>query len=127
MGLFGFKFWGALCASSILILVSFRLGTFLAIISSNICTIIFSFSYPSGIPSICRLAYFVLSHSSPILLSCFFHWFSVCYPDWVISIVLSSKSSALFSLPFSAFNSACILQINFLIFLGASPYMLVVF
>ena len=47
-----------------------------------------------------------------ILLSWFFIWFSVCCPDWVISITFSSKSlihsSALFILLFSAFYSVCV-------------------
>ena len=47
------------------------------------------------------------------LLYCFFLiWFSVCCPDWVISIILSSTSlihsSALFILVFIAFSSVCI-------------------
>ena len=59
-----------------------------------------------------RLADFTLFHRFLILLSCFFIWFSVCCPDWVISIILSYKSlicsSALFIMLFSAFNSVCI-------------------
>ena len=45
-----------------------------------------------------------------MLLSFFFIWLSVCCPDWVISIILSSRSlirsSALFILLFIAFRSA---------------------
>uniref|UniRef100_A0A4X1UK17 Uncharacterized protein n=1 Tax=Sus scrofa TaxID=9823 RepID=A0A4X1UK17_PIG len=59
-----------------------------------------------------RLACFILSHRSIILLSCFFIWFSVCCPDWVISIILSStsliRSSELFILFFIALSSVCI-------------------
>ena len=65
----------------------------------------------SSIPSMHSLAHFIVSHRSLILLSCFFIQFSVCCPDWVITIILSSKSlirsSALFILLFSASNSAC--------------------
>ena len=47
-----------------------------------------------------------------IFLSFFSIWFSVCCPDWVISIILSSKSlihsSALFILLFIALSSVCI-------------------
>ena len=70
------------------------------------------FSSPSGIPIMHRLALFILSYRSLVLLSCFFIWLSVCCPDWVMSIILSSRllirSSALFILLFRAFNSACI-------------------
>ena len=48
------------------------------------------------------------------LLHCFhvfFIWFSVCCPDWIISIIMPTKplihSSACFILLFNAFNSAC--------------------
>lgn len=61
--------WGPLC----FLYLSFRFGKFSAIISSNIFSIPFSFSSPSGIPIMHRLAFFVLSHSSLMLLSCFFH------------------------------------------------------
>ena len=65
-----------------------------------------------------------ISHRSLILLSCFFMWFSVCCPDCVISIILPSKSlfhsSALFFQVFNTFNSACISQIYFLLFLHFS-------
>ena len=60
------------------------------IISSNIFSIPFSSSSPSEIPIMHRLACFILSYRSLILLSCFFICFSVCCPDWVISIILSS-------------------------------------
>ena len=95
----------------ILISVSFRFGKFSTIISSNNFSIPFSFSWPSEIPIIHGLAHYILTHIS---LYCFhvFSWFSVYCPDWVISIILSSKSlicsSALFILLFSAFSSVCI-------------------
>ena len=44
-----------------------------SIISSNIFSILFSFSSPSGIPIMHSLARFVLSHRPLVLLSCFFH------------------------------------------------------
>ena len=78
VGLFGFNLFGALCASYILKSVSFRFGKFPVIISSNIFSIPLSFSTPSGIPIMLRLAHFILSHRSLILLSCFLIWFSVC-------------------------------------------------
>ena len=60
-----------------------------------------------------RLALFVLSHRSLILLSCFFYiWFSACCPGFIISIILPSTSlihfSALFILLFIALSSVCI-------------------
>ena len=46
------------------------------------------------------------------MLSCFVIWFSVCCPDWVIFIILCSKSlicsSALFILLFRAFVCVCV-------------------
>uniref|UniRef100_A0A4X1WB81 Uncharacterized protein n=1 Tax=Sus scrofa TaxID=9823 RepID=A0A4X1WB81_PIG len=71
LGLFGFNLFGALCAFCILISVSFRFGKFSTIISSNIFSIPFSFSSPSGTPIMCIFVFFVLSHRSLILLSCF--------------------------------------------------------
>ena len=54
----------------------------------------------------------------------FFIWFSICRPDWVISIILSSKSlihsSALFILLLSVFNSACVSANEFSNFSGSS-------
>ena len=59
-----------------------------------------------------RWAHFLLSHRFLMLLLCFFSWFSVCCPDWVISIHLSSKSlirfSALFLLLSIAISSVCV-------------------
>ena len=56
-----------------------------------------------------KLGHIILSHRSCVLLLCFFIWFYVYCPDWVISIILSSKSlihsSALFILLFIAFSS----------------------
>ena len=92
MGLFGFNLFGTFCASCILISVSFIFGKFSAIIYSHILSIPFSFSSPSGIPIMNRLACFILSHSALILLLCFFILFSLCFPGWVISIIPSSKA-----------------------------------
>ena len=72
VSLFGFNLFGALCVSCILISVSFRFRKFPVIISSNIFSIPLSFSSPSGIPIMPRLAYFILSHRCLILLL-FFH------------------------------------------------------
>ena len=47
----------------------FSFGNFSAIIFSNTFSIPFSFSSPSGIPIVCRLAHFILSYRSLILLS----------------------------------------------------------
>uniref|UniRef100_A0A8W4FBA7 Secreted protein n=1 Tax=Sus scrofa TaxID=9823 RepID=A0A8W4FBA7_PIG len=71
VGLFGFSLFGALCASCILNPVSFRFGKFPAIISSNIFSIPLSFSTPSGIPIMRRLARFILSHRSHIAFQFF--------------------------------------------------------
>ena len=64
------------------------------------------------------------------LLYCFhvfFIWFSVCCPDWVISIILSSTSlfhsSALFLLLFIAFTSVCISSNEF----SGFPWLLLIF
>ena len=87
VGLFGFNIFGAFCSSCILISVSFRFGKFSDIISSNIFSIPFYFS-SSGIP-LCvdwPTSYYPID-----VLYCshgFFIWFSVCCPDWVISIFL---------------------------------------
>ena len=84
----------------------------MAIISSNIFSIPFSFSSPSKIPIMHRLACFVLPHRCLILLSFFLFKFVFLSAVliWMISIILSSKSliysSALFILLFNAFNSA---------------------
>ena len=55
-----------------------------------------------------RLECFILSQSSYILLSLFKICFSLCSSDWVISIILSSRSlmhsSAVFSWLFIAFS-----------------------
>ena len=103
---------GSTCLGSSVLPVSrfsiafFRFGKFLAIMFSNIFSV-HVFSSPSGIPI---MAHLILSHRSLVLLSFFFIWFSVSCPDWVISIILSSKSfthfSILFILLFNAFNSA---------------------
>ena len=100
---------------------------FSAITASNIFSVtIFSFSSPR-IPIMHRLA--VLYY--PIDFLCFLIWFSVCCPDWVISIILFSKS--LFaSLHYSFCSSVTLiqfvsLQMNFLIFLGSTFLFLVLF
>ena len=82
VGLFGFNLFEALCASYILMSVSFRFGKFSAIISSNMFTMPFSFSSPSGIPIMHRLAHFILSHRSLVLLSCFFN-LVFCMLSWL--------------------------------------------
>ena len=66
-----------------------------------------------------------------IFLSFFSIWFSVCCPDWVISIILCSTSlilsSALFIQVFIAFPSVCISANEFSSFLGSSLYVLIPF
>ena len=81
-GLFGFNLFGALCASYILLWVSFQFGKFLDTISSNIFLIPFSFSSPSGILTIHSLACFMLSHRSLLLPSCFFN-LVFCLLSWL--------------------------------------------
>ena len=108
VGIFVFSLFCAFCDYCILIPVSFSLGKFWDIISSNIFPIHFSFSSASWIAVMHRWTPVMLPHRSLMLLSCVFMWFSACCPDWVISIMLSSMSlihsSALFTLPFSAFS-----------------------
>ena len=113
------QFWGVICASYIVISVSFRFGNFSAIISSNIFSIPPFFSSPSGIHIMNRLAHFILSQRSFILLSFFKSWFSVCCPYWVISlfyfpshVFISLLHSFCCSRPLTQLAS---LQINFLI------------
>ena len=131
MGLFGFNLFGTLCASYILISVFFRFGKYSDIIYSNILSIPFSFYSPSEIPIIHRVPHFMLFHRSLMLLSCFSIWFSTYCLDWMISIIISSKSlihsSALFILPFSALTQFVSLQMKFLIFIDSSLYFLVTF
>ena len=58
----------------------------------------------------CKLVGFILSNRSLLYCVHFFIWLSVCCSDWVISIILSSKSRiypcALFILLFTTFSSA---------------------
>ena len=110
MVLFGFDLFGALCASFILILFPLDLESFqpyflhfqslflfLLLLESLLCADWPTLHYPID------------------LLHCFmffsFGFLSAC-PDWVISIILSTKSlirsSALFILLVSAFNSVCV-------------------
>ena len=72
-----------------------------------------------------KLAHFILSYISHMLLSFLFFFFfnlSFCCPDWVISIILSSRSlipsSVLFSLLFIAsrlvfISAICLFLIGF--------------
>ena len=104
-----------------------KFGKFSAIISSNI------FSIPC---SFLLLLVYLLCIVWPTLyypidllywFHVFFFWFSVYCHDWVISIILSSKSiicpSASLILLFSAFNSTCISAYEFSVFL-VFPYIL---
>ena len=99
----------------------FRFGKLSAIISSNIILTHFFFSL-SEIPLVCRLACFVVSHRSHILLYYYYFLLSVYCSDWVISIVLSSRSLicslALFSLLIIALSTAFILANEFQVFLA---------
>ena len=107
MALFGFILFGTLCASCTWISVSFfRFGKFSAIISSN--TFLIPFSLSSPLEPLLRLSCHALCCLID-LLSCFHFFFiclSVCCSDWVISIILLSRSLihsfALFSLVFIA-------------------------
>ena len=132
VGLFGFSVFGAFCASCILNSVSFRFGKFTAIIYSNIFSIPFSFSSPSGIPIMHRLARFILSHRSHIafilfdLVFCLLTWLG----DFHYSVFHITDSffciihSGFYWLPLAQFIS---LQMNVLVFLGSSLYFLVPF
>ena len=75
--LFRFILFGIPCASCTWMCVSFfRFGEISDIISSNTFSTLLSLSSPSGIPIVCRLACFILSHRSHMLLSFFF--FFIC-------------------------------------------------
>lgn len=83
-------------------------GMFLAIFIQMHFQSPFSVTSLYGIPIMCKLIQFILSHKSCILLS-FLKFFSVCCFDWVISIFSSTSficSSSLFNLLFIAFSSA---------------------
>ena len=126
MGLFGFNLFEALCASYILMSVSFRFGKFSAIISSSMFSMPFSFSSPSGIPVMHRLAHFILSHRSLVLLSCFFN-LVFCLLSWLVDfhyfifqVTNSFLCITLCSLvPLTQFS---FLHMNFVIFLCSSIY-----
>ena len=77
----------------------FRFGKFLSIIYSNTFLLPFSLSSPSGTPIMSMLGCFVFSHKSYMLLS--FFYMSFCCSDWVISIILSSRSLMHSSVSFS--------------------------
>ena len=102
----------------------FRFGKVSAKISSNM----FSLSSPFGIPIVHKLACFILSNRSLMLLSCCLFFFliclSICCLHWVIAISLSSRSlilsSVLFILLLIAFSSVLSLQMTFLGLLGFS-------
>ena len=97
VGLFGFNLLGTLCASCILISVSFRFGTFSDIVSSNIFSIPFSFSSLSGIPIMHRLGCFTLSHRSLIMLLVFFFFYLVFFisPIYYFFFLLYSMGTQL--------------------------------
>jgi len=63
--------FGVLCVSYVWISVFFNFGKFLALISSNTFSVPFFLSSLSRIPVIHRLACFISSHRSLILLSFF--------------------------------------------------------
>ena len=131
IGLFGSNLFGALYASCVLISVSWSFGKFSATISSNIFWIPFSVSSPPGIPLMCRLACYILSHRSLILLSCFsfvflsavlIGWFPLFYlPSHWFILLYYSFCSLVFLTQFLS------LQMNFIIFIGSSLYFLVPF
>ena len=89
--LLGFILPQTLCVSWIWVAIFFPLlGKSSTIISSNIFSGPFSLSSPSGTPIMSMLGCFVFSHKSYMLLS--FFYMSFCCSDWVISIILSSRS-----------------------------------
>lgn len=117
VGLFGFIFFGAFCAScSGHLLLSLVWEDFSHKFSSGMFSVLFS---SSQFPIMCRLACFTLSCGSPYIALIFFHLGFFCCSNWVISIILSSRSSsALFILLFIAFSSAFISSNEFSNFSG---------
>ena len=113
MGLFGFNLLRAFCASCILIFVCFRFGRFSAIflqIYFQSPPPFFFFSF--GIPIMCRLACFTLSHRPLTLLSFFFFFFYLafclvfCFGDFhyfVSSSLNCSSASFILFISFSVF------------------------
>ena len=83
-------------------LMSFiRFGKFLAVMSSNVFSVPFSFFSSSGTHIMHRLVYWLFSYKY-FRLFIFFILFSFCSPDWIISImylksflILSSSHSHL--------------------------------
>ena len=118
VGLFGFILFGTLCASCTRIAISF-FRKFWEVFSYYFIKYIFNplfFLFP--LESLLCIDWHALYFSIDlILLSFFFHLLSVCCPDWVISIILSSRSlilsSALFILFFIAFSSTFVLANEF--------------
>ena len=122
VGLFVFILFGTLCASYTWIFASFSFVKFSVVTSSDTFSIPFSLYSSSGIPTVCRLAHFILSHRSLLLLSFFFSHLFVCvfyFFDWVISILSNRSfilSSALFILLSIAFSSTFVLASELKIF-----------
>lgn len=77
----------------------------------------FSLSSPFGIPIVHKLACFLLSNRSHMLVFFFFFCLSICCPHWVIAISLSSRSlilsSVLFILLLIAFSSVFVFANDF--------------
>ena len=76
----GFNMFGILCASCILVCVCFKFGKILAIISSNIFQVHFSWSSSSGICGRHRLVCLVLCHRSIAFILCFM---ALCLVSWL--------------------------------------------
>ena len=70
----------------------------------------FSCFSSSRFPLMWRLADFIWSHSSHILFSLFPICSSICYPDWEIPIILSSRSFIFSSALFSFYLSKWVFQ-----------------
>ena len=91
--LLGFILYGTLCASWTWLTILFPiLGKFSTIISSNIFSVLFFFSFSSGTPIIRMLVHLMLSQRSLRLSSVLFILFCFFCSAVVISSILSSWS-----------------------------------
>ena len=131
VGLFGFILFGTLYPSCTWICFLLWVGKFSAIISSNTSLIPFPLSSPSETPIMCKLAHFISSHISHMLLSCFFIFLSAVLTGIFLLFYLSSRSLIHFSVSFSWLFIAlhCFLsqKLNYLFFFftGSSLWFLV--
>ena len=100
MGPFVFILFGTLCSFCACMSVSFFKFEKFSDIVSSVHFYLLPHSHSRN-PVIQRLTHFVLSHRSDNVLLYFFICLSVCYSDWVIFIILSSRQVFHSSLPFS--------------------------